>query len=497
MGILRYILTMVLPLVLFGSVAMGAPSSVTLGDDLPKTLNPLYGESLADLRAQQMVFERLFYNTAITSEPRSRLVSRYELTDGGRGIQLTLREDLHWADGTRLTPADVCFTVDAILEPENPITWMWRSREELVSCEVVSEHVAEIQFREPVPYPKDHLGFAVLPAHRFDSAVIPEDHPIGREVWGSTGMHARLSRRRAVFEEVVKAPQRSHHIGTWTVLPDQGLEDLFAGRVQGLVEVGQDDRRRVGADEAVVLKSYDLRTFWYVAVRQSGPLADVEVRRKLDAAIDREMLRMQTQYEDGNDHNPPLEFISGPFLQSSSMYNRKVRIREHEDADLSGLKLRLGIPASDQADDPRILEALAKQWRGMGAEIEAVVIDAEPMAWRPTPAAIDVDLLIVRVQEPMRCFERRRDHLFGTGGRNNPLGFSDAAVDAILDTWTRARTIEEREEAGHALHQRLHDEAHAFFLWRRDTKSAWTTAIRNNTIAPGVYFTDARAWKAN
>jgi len=48
------------------AVAMAAPTSVTVGDVLPETLNPLYGRSMADLRAQQLVFERVFYNSAIS-----------------------------------------------------------------------------------------------------------------------------------------------------------------------------------------------------------------------------------------------------------------------------------------------------------------------------------------------------------------------------------------------------------------------------------------------
>ena len=307
----------------------------------------------------------------------------------------------------------------------------------------------------------------------------------------------RVTPKGATFEEVLEEPQKRYRIPKWTVVPGKGVDDLLAGRVQGLIEVERDDRERVRENDEYALKSYGLRTLWYVTIRESGPLADVEVRRTLDAAIDRQTLRTETQDHHEDDTNPPVEFVSGPFGQSSPQYNRSVRHRAHEVADLSGLTLRLGIPASHHADDPRVLEGLAKQWRGMGAEIEAVVIDADPMAWRPTESVIDVDLLIVRVQEPMRSFERRRDHLFGTGGRNNPLGFSDTDVDALLEKGRRARTTEQRNDAGHALHQRLHDEVHAFFLWRRDTKSAWSNEIRNNSIAPGVFYTDADGWRAD
>ena len=54
-----------------------------------------------------------------------------------------------------------------------------------------------------------------------------------------------------------------------------------------------------------------------------------------------------------------------------------------------------------------------------------------------------------------------------------------------------------RKDAMQAMHQLLHDEVHAFFLWKRDTKSAWSNAIRNNSIAPGVFYTDADGWRVD
>jgi len=53
-------------LLVLATVALSAPDSITVGDGLPDTLNPLYGKTGADLRAQQLVFERVFFNTAIS-----------------------------------------------------------------------------------------------------------------------------------------------------------------------------------------------------------------------------------------------------------------------------------------------------------------------------------------------------------------------------------------------------------------------------------------------
>jgi hypothetical protein len=43
-----------------------AVEPVVVHDTLPSTLNPLYGQDLADMRAQQLVFTRLFYSSAVS-----------------------------------------------------------------------------------------------------------------------------------------------------------------------------------------------------------------------------------------------------------------------------------------------------------------------------------------------------------------------------------------------------------------------------------------------
>ena len=60
------LLCVMFALLVLATVALSAPDSITVGDGLPDTLNPLYGKTGADLRAQQLVFERVFFNTAIS-----------------------------------------------------------------------------------------------------------------------------------------------------------------------------------------------------------------------------------------------------------------------------------------------------------------------------------------------------------------------------------------------------------------------------------------------
>lgn len=50
---------------IFASVALASPSIVYY-DELPDTLNPLYLDEIEEIRAAELVFDRLFYRGVIT-----------------------------------------------------------------------------------------------------------------------------------------------------------------------------------------------------------------------------------------------------------------------------------------------------------------------------------------------------------------------------------------------------------------------------------------------
>src|SRR5688572_27485405 len=108
-------------------LVLAVSAFASLGADLswfeaeaPTTLNPLFARTMADERAQELVFDRIFYRLPIMSQPGSDLVERYERVDRQRGFRLHLKR-VFWQDGTPLTANDVCFTVDAMLDPETPV----------------------------------------------------------------------------------------------------------------------------------------------------------------------------------------------------------------------------------------------------------------------------------------------------------------------------------------------------------------------------------------
>jgi len=79
-------------------------------------------------------------------------------------------------------------------------------------------------------------------------------------------------------------------------------------------------RQEIKTSDEVRLMSYDLRSWWFIAVNvHKGPLADKRVRQALNYALDRATLAELTVGADPEteDKNRPSEFVTGPFIKSS------------------------------------------------------------------------------------------------------------------------------------------------------------------------------------
>src|SRR5690606_18245834 len=117
-----------------GMAMLGGSTVSYYEEALPTTMNPLFARSMVDRRSHELVFDRLFYRSAITNELKSRLVSRFEVQEGGKKLKMWLVEGVKWHDGKPFGPDDVCFTVDAMLDPGTPSTVARDFKEAIVGC---------------------------------------------------------------------------------------------------------------------------------------------------------------------------------------------------------------------------------------------------------------------------------------------------------------------------------------------------------------------------
>ncbi|MED5369417.1 MAG: ABC transporter substrate-binding protein [Myxococcota bacterium] len=505
------------------ALALSTGASVTFYEEsLPSTMNPLFAQSMVDNRVHELVFDRLYFHDPVTNELTSRIVDSYELADGGKAVTLKLNKSVKWHDGSSMTADDVCFTINVMLDPGTPSPIAEKQRAIFAGCEVVSKSEAKVQFTRIFHNPQMRLGFAVLPQHVFQGTAITPDNPFAQQPTGTGPLKGSKGRRGVTFEKV----KNGHHdarIDGMTLQegndPLVQVRTLVSNGVQGIVAVPPNYRADVSASDELTLKGYDLRSWWFVAVNQDKPyLKDKRVRQALNLVLDRNELREKSIGVGPDERNSPCEFISGPFVQTSPYYNRSVEVQPTSDLDKATallmsagldqqggrwhyngqpISLRIGIKAPLDNEAPDLLSQVGNQLGEAGFDRQEFKITTDD--WNRevlTGKATDYDLIVGKwsfglVEDVNPLFHTRKDGR----GAFNIFGFSNAQVDALLAQYDAAKTQTQARDAYHKLHEKLNDELPYLFLWKLDTKSAWRTEVRSNTISPYYYWTAFDSWK--
>lgn len=493
---------------------------------LPTTMNPLFARSMVDRRSHELVFDRLFYRSAITNELKSRLVTKYESLEGGKKLKLHLKDGVKWHDGKAFGAEDVCFTIRAMLDPKTPSTVGKDYKDAIVSCEALpKESAAIIEFVKVYHNPRERIAFSVLPAHAFDSTAISPDLDFSTRPVGTGAMKGSKGRREVKFTAF---PNAHHNAKIDTLSQAEGgdplvqVRTLLNGGVQGVISVAPALRPDVAASDDVALKSYDLRSWWFIALNtNSDALKDNRVRQAINLTLDRTQLRELTIGVDAEDSNPPCEFVSGPFVQSSPYYNRAVKVTERADKNkakelmsaagavhqagrwiLNGspVTLRIGMNAPLDSEAKDLLNQIGNQLQEGGFDRQVYKITSDDWNGKAVTGRLadQYDALIGKwsfgVVEDVNSLFHTRNPAQNKGAQNI-FNYANPEVDKILARYDAARTDTEAQDAYHDLHRLLAEDLPYIFLWKLDTKSAWRNEVRNNTISPYYYFTEFDGWR--
>lgn len=490
---------------------------------LPSTLNPLYATSMVDYRSQELVFDRLYFHSSIDNRMTSKLVKAGELADGGKSYKITLNPGLKWHDGKPVTSKDICFTVSAMLDKTTPSPIAEGYRSVLSGCDVNAPDIATIHFTKVFHNPQERLMFAILPSEALNNNTsIQPEADFSTRPTGSGPYKGSRGRRGVLFEAFANA----HHTPGVAQLslseggdPTVQVKTLLNNNVQGIIAVPPPSRPDISASDDLQLKGYDLRSWWYVAVNTKKPyLADKRVRQALNLILDRSDLRQLSVGVSSKDQNPACEFISGPFIQSSPFYNRQVPYKEKSDRATASklltdagltqvggfwtykgqpVHLQIGMYAPLDIEAPDLLTQVSNQLGAAGWDRQEAKVSSDDWTRKViTGQASNYDLLIGKwsfglAEEVNDLFQTRS----GTNGARNIFNYSNTDVDQLLTEYNQARTDTAAEDAYHKLHALLADDLPYLFLWKLDTKSAWRTEVRGNTIAPYYYWTDVDGWK--
>lgn len=280
----------------------------------PGSMSPFFtDQSGADLSV--LAVEPLFnqvadgsYEPLLAAEVPS--VENGGVSEDGLTVTFRLREGITWSDGEPFTAEDLAFTFDAISAPDSAL--LADPEYGLVdSVTAVDDLTAEVRMTDPNPAYLN-LFKQVLPAHTFDSATIPAEHPQARLPMGTgpfvftewqSGSQMTLERNEAYWRD----PQQPYLDGIIvTITPDKqtALTAFTDGEYDTVFFVDSGDlpdlttAAKGGAPITVELQETEswVEFLWLNHSDGGDPevphpvLGDPAVREAIDLAIDRQAI---------------------------------------------------------------------------------------------------------------------------------------------------------------------------------------------------------------
>jgi peptide/nickel transport system substrate-binding protein len=391
-----------------------------------------------------------------------------------------------------------------MLDGRTPSQLAAHYREFIAGCDTRGPDKALIRFRRVLPNPRERLNFPILPASEFNSTAISPDLQFSARPIGTGPFNGKRGLRMVTFD----AFANTHHQPNVVQLQLQEGGDplvqsktLVNNNVQGIIVVPPGQRPNLSASDDVTLKSYDLRSWWYIAVNPRHPaLAKKEVRQALNMVLDRNELRQYAIGVKPGERTSPYYNQTVPVVDRANLSKAQTMFTAAGLERLGGrwhingepITLRIGMLSTLDYEATDLLDQIGNQLGAAGFDRQTDKVGLDEWNRSVRSGQSDYDMVIGKWS--FGLVEQIND-LFHTKGRKNIFNFSNETVDSYLDEYDRAVTDTEQRDAYHKVHKLLAEELPYLFLWKLDTKSAWRTEVRGNIIAPYYYFTEIDSWK--
>jgi peptide/nickel transport system substrate-binding protein len=242
---------------------------------------------------QQAVYEPLMVVNPVDGTTVPWLATEWAVAPNGTNVTFTLRDGVKWSDGEPFTADDVAFTFD--LQKE-----LLGGLEFLESVEAVDDRTIEFTFNTPfTPGLYDVGAQIIIPKHIWETIDDPANEtnptPVG------TGPYTEVVNFQSQAFELHKNPNYwqpdKQHIEGIRMLAFAGNDPANLATTNG--ETDWADQFIPDIDNTFVSKDQEHHHYWFPSVDSTinwqlnttkAPFDDVDVRKALSMAIDREAI---------------------------------------------------------------------------------------------------------------------------------------------------------------------------------------------------------------
>ncbi|MDW6059104.1 ABC transporter substrate-binding protein [Streptomyces sp. FXJ1.4098] len=244
-----------------------------------------------------MIYEPLFHlNAAKAGEIEPWLATKYTWSDGGKTLRVTVRTNATWNDGKPFTAEDVAWTFQMAKESKAQNMYALP----IASANAESKDTALIKFSKSA-YTKEYfiLGkMKMLPKHIWSKIPVKErattlnTNPVGTGPWKVKSVKGTTMDLVARDDYYFKGLP---HFKTMRYRSFTGNSAVTAAVTSGQIDWGGGfipdiKKNYLAKNKNFELVNIPLATTFFLPNAKQGPTADVNVRKAISAALDREFM---------------------------------------------------------------------------------------------------------------------------------------------------------------------------------------------------------------
>lgn len=461
-------------------VGLGTPTKANRGSGLDNVVGAMSTES--------------WLTSQTNGRQTDRIASAWSWDEAGTTLRLTLRPDVYFHDGTRLTPELGVQALKASMTEGNSPS----SFSSVQSIQPSGENTIEITLSEPNSF--------FLPDLSVTSLKKPGMEAAGPTIGTGPFRIVKADEHQATLQAFAKYYRGQPAIGTMEVTnyPTQrnAWAALMRGEVDMLYEVGRDAAGFVAAESSVNTYSSP-RPYYNALVFNVGHpiLKHAAVRRALNESLDRPTLIR----EGLNGKGRPAD---GPLFPEHWAYSPQGRPLTFDPAtarlqlEKSGLPIRPGVAGrmpsrfsftclvyGDDSRFERLAVLIQKQLAEVGVEMRLEPLPLNQLGLRVARGDFDAILMEFNGRSLGWVHEWWHSHdkgLLNTGYR---------AADAVLDRIKTARSDEDIRDGVTQLGRILNDDPPAAFLAWQETSRAVSTKFDVGSEKAGDIVSNTWKWR--
>ena len=504
-------------LLLWAQMSWGQSSSNTLRyveNVMPLGRDPITGTGTAvGVRLVDLIFDGM---TGYDTRGRAARSLADTLIFSGSTVKVQLKPGVTWHDGQPILPKDVLYSYNTYVHRESRYT----NKGVFDIFEEIQADDREIRIRF-VPGLSDTvmmamLDFDLLPPRWVDYATVRSGSQFSKRPVGA----GPYMLAEAKDNEVSLRAHRPYHDGGPLIdsvqMQIQPMDASHPFMVSaGIIEldpvVRPQDIPLITADRNTKLVPYDSQTWSGIAFNYGHPFLRFEnVRKALTIAFDRK--KALSAYLAGMG-----EVISGPFARSSFAYDSTIAPWEYDQPqarklladmgfvdsnrdqilDREGEDFRLNMVLRGQMSDANrnICTDFQRQLSTIGVQVDISDISNDSSYVDIVYHRHEFDLTFVtwKFDAASNIYPLFSDTETDPGELNF-IEFRDVHVQAALQDFNGALSIDEKIEAGKRLHRLLHEKSPYLFLWSLHHGAQHTRQLEDPPVHPFYFFTFVHTW---